>query len=27
MLTDHGSEVWYKNLYIRPLSGMVCLPR
>lgn len=27
MLTDHGSEVWYRNLYIRPLSGAVCVPR
>ncbi len=27
MLTDHGSEVWYRNLYIRPLSGAVCAPR
>lgn len=27
MLTDHGSEVWYRNLYIRSLSGAVCLPR
>ena len=26
MLTDHGSEVWYRNLYIRPLSPGVCLP-
>lgn len=27
MLTDHGSEVWYRNLYIRPLSGPICAPR
>jgi hypothetical protein len=21
MLTDHGSEVWYRNVYIRRLDG------
>jgi hypothetical protein len=26
MLTDHGSEVWYRNLYIRRLSPAVCVP-
>ncbi len=26
MLTDHGSEVWYRNLYIRRLSSTVCVP-
>ena len=26
MLTDHGSEVWYRNLYIRRLSPRLCVP-
>ncbi len=26
MLTDHGSEVWYRNVYIRRLSPTVCIP-
>lgn len=26
MLTDHGTEVWYRNLYIRRLSASVCAP-
>ncbi len=27
MLTDHGSEVWYRNLYIRRLSAAACNPQ
>ena len=26
MLTDHGSEVWYRNLYVRRLDGCPPLP-
>ena len=26
MLTDHGSEVWYRNLYVRRLDGCASLP-
>ena len=26
MLTDHGSEVWYRNLYVRSLNGCAPLP-
>ena len=26
MLTDHGSEVWYRNVYIRSLNGCAMLP-
>lgn len=26
MLTDHGSEVWYKNLYIRRLNNCAMIP-
>ena len=26
MLTDHGSEVWYRNLYIRRLDGCPLVP-
>lgn len=26
MLTDHGSDVWYKNLFIRRLSPRLCVP-
>lgn len=26
MLTDHGTEVWYRNLYIRRLDGCCDLP-
>ena len=26
MLTDHGSEVWYRNIYIRRLSPQICTP-
>jgi hypothetical protein len=27
MLTDHGSEVWYRNGYIRSLDGSCCVCR
>ena len=26
MLTDHGSEVWYRNVYIRNLNGCAMVP-
>ena len=26
MLTDHGSEVWYRNVYIRNLNGCATVP-
>lgn len=26
MLTDHGSEVWFRNVYIRRLSPGICVP-
>lgn len=26
MLTDHGSEVWYRNVYIRSLNGCAMVP-
>ncbi len=26
MLTDHGSEVWYRNVYVRNLNGCAAVP-